>query len=146
MCAALLAFYGFWEKLNMAYEADNPFLKHPFSPSMVRNIMKHNNMSNVVCVAVVVISPDIFNPRTIRDNSNRLLIPAQSILLSRKSFTIRSLVTDLIECTCSTTTEWAYRILASISIFSLTSSNSANKLLRKRAVSEPGQTGCISHA
>ena len=75
----------------------------------------------------------MFTPPVICDNANHLLIPNSPLRHSRKSPTHRSLVTELIECACSTTLELSSRIPVSISTLAFVGKNYPNELFRKRA-------------
>ena len=69
------------------------------------------------------------------DKANQVFVSDSLLLLDRKPLDHLSFVTELIECTCSTTMELSFRILVSTSTFPFAISNTDNILFRKRAVS-----------
>ena len=82
-----------------------------------------DNTINLFWVAVFADSLEMSNPPIIRDKANRRLVSNSSLLLPRKQFRIRPIVTELIECTCSTTLELSFRIPVSVYTISFRNNN-----------------------
>ena len=101
---------------------------------------------NLVRVANLVVSSDMFPAPAICDKANQGFVSTSSLLLDRKPFNLRPFVIEIIECTWSTTPELSFLSLVSTSITSLPNVSSSNILFKKRYVSEPWGKHVFHHA
>ena len=76
-------------------------------------ISRRNNKISFFWVVDCAISSGIFRGAIICDRDNQVFVSNSSLLRSSDPFNLRSRVTDLIECTCSTTMELSFRIRVS---------------------------------